>query len=178
MTTHILKTPCPLDAVKTRCGMALTGDGPKPSSGDRVVGEKDGLCWVNCIACLRDLVIDARLEKLRFADSPKYRWLVGGDTGTSSATIWCVMMGITPGQVDRTASVPHDPADFGRCHNLLELFPEWRARLPEMARTYSSWEGLVGAWDELTALYLKASADADAGGDGMATELADRMKEL
>ena len=50
---------------------------------------------------------------------------------------------------------PGDPDDFGRCHRLLVLIPEWRERLREVAAAYPRWRGLVENWDELTSLYLE-----------------------
>lgn len=76
-------------------------------------------------------------------------WLVGYDTGTSSLTIYTVMTGQ---RVDRTGC-PLDPDDFGRCYRLLKLFPEWRARLPEVAERFKVWIPLVREWDRLQALY-------------------------
>src|SRR6266702_3517315 len=51
--------------------------------------------------------------------------------------------------------VPHDPADFGRCHRLLQLMPEWRAQLHKVAEVFPKWKPLVDAWNELEALWLK-----------------------
>lgn len=76
-------------------------------------------------------------------------WMVSGDTGTSSITIWSVMRGVTP----RHADIPYDPDDFGRCYRLLKVMPSWRARLGEVADRYPKWRPFVDAWDELTALY-------------------------
>ena len=76
-------------------------------------------------------------------------WIVGDDTGTSSVTIWAVMMGAKAAR----SGVPHDPSDFGRCYRLLRAFPEWRARMPEVAKTYPAWAPFVEKWDQLTALF-------------------------
>jgi len=76
-------------------------------------------------------------------------WLSGRDTGTSSCTIYSVMQNTGMGHYD----VPHDPDDFGRCYRLLQLFPEWRKRLPEMLPRFPEWKGMIDRWDELTALY-------------------------
>ena len=96
-------------------------------------------------------------------------WLTNGDTGTSSLTIWSVLMNRP---VPRSADVPHDPADFGRCHRLLLVMPSWRARLPEVAAKHPEWAPLVEAWDELTALYVRDEPT------GRCQELYDRMREL
>lgn len=81
-------------------------------------------------------------------------WWYSNDTGTSSETIWCYMMGhrtYAPmrGWGPRT---PSDADDFGRCYRLLKAFPEWRTRLHEMA-SEPGWRVLVSHWEELEALY-------------------------
>lgn len=102
-------------------------------------------------------------------------WMNGVDTGTSSKTIFSVLAK-HPGRefvLGRWgANVPHDPADFGRCHRLLVLFPEWRARLPEVVARYPAWSGLVEHWDELTALFLEEAPS------GKCPKLYKRMQEL
>lgn len=95
-------------------------------------------------------------------------WLSNGDTGTSSKTIFSVLTGHP---IEHTGT-PSDPSDFGRCYRLLKVMPTWRARLPEVAEQFPEWRGLVGAWDELTALYEEELPT------GRAPKLYDRMKEL
>jgi hypothetical protein len=86
------------------------------------------------------------------ATSEQLWWLCGNDTGVSSATIWAVMTGEQPGRYGY-ADRPHDPGDLGRCIRLLDLFPEWRARLPEVAEAYPAWTDLVAEWRALEASY-------------------------
>jgi len=82
------------------------------------------------------------------------QWIIGYDTGTSSKTIWAVMMdAVTGNEPWHTFGVPGDPDDFGRCYRLLVLFPEWRARLNEVAEKFPEWIGLVREWDKLSLLY-------------------------
>jgi hypothetical protein len=108
-----------------------------------------------CPGCLRDLIFEMRRDLLGQAGAtPEGRWLAGGDTGSSSITIWSVMTGWAMPN-GRAPSVPWDPDDFGRCHRLLERFPAWRQRMPEVAEMYPEWAGLVAAWGELTSLYLE-----------------------
>lgn len=71
----------------------------------------------------------------------------------------------------RRPDIPYDPEDFGRCHRLLFAFPEWRARLPEVAARYPEWVPFVAAWDELAALYVE-------GEGGQAPKLYRRMREI
>jgi hypothetical protein len=77
------------------------------------------------------------------------RWLAMHDAGTSSETIAEKMCGIP----HRYAGHPHDGDDFGRCHRLLCLYPEWRARLGEMASVDAYWAALVPRWSEIEAAY-------------------------
>ena len=49
--------------------------------------------------------------------------------------------------------VPRDRGDFGRCHRLLQAFPHYRERLPEVAAKYPMWVGLVREWDNLTGMF-------------------------
>ena len=83
------------------------------------------------------------------------QWLTGTDTGTSSRTIFSVLA--KHGYVERRPDVPHDPSDFGRCFHLLELFPEWKPRLHEVAERYPAWQPLVREWPTLTELWLEES---------------------
>lgn len=57
-------------------------------------------------------------------------WALSGDTGISSEAIAKHMTGNTPGRM----MPPSDASDRGRCIRLLELIPEWIARLPEMVQ--------------------------------------------
>ena len=101
-------------------------------------------------------------------------WLLSGDTGTSSKTIFSVMTGMTGRELfDRDIpDIPYDPSDFGRCHRLLKRFPEYRARLPEVAAKYPEWEPFVREWDRMTALYVRDEPT------GKNDELYDLMQKL
>lgn len=61
------------------------------------------------------------------------------------------MMGVERGAA-WYESPPLDPDDFGRCHRLLRLIPEWRARIGEM-KAAPGWKRMVGVWDTLEVLY-------------------------
>lgn len=72
-------------------------------------------------------------------------WLFSRDTGASSKAICAHMLG-TSGQF---SSYPSDPSDLGRCIRLLELIPEWKSRIQEMAVHGPGWAGQVKQWDSL-----------------------------
>lgn len=94
-------------------------------------------------------------------------WLLSGDTGVSSKTICAVMTGSKMTNCFGP-DVPYDSSDFGRCYRLLQHFPEWRARMPEVATAYPMWGPMVEAWDEMTALYERR----------MEPKLCERMRKL
>jgi hypothetical protein len=79
------------------------------------------------------------------------RWLLSGDTGVSSTALCAHMIGEKPEEDDY--SPPSDPSDLGRCLRLLEILPEWKARVPEMAVHGPGWAGLVEQWDTIVNLY-------------------------
>lgn len=74
------------------------------------------------------------------------------DSGISSEVILEVMTGRLRSGGWRP-STPRDPADFGRCYRLLQIFPEWVERLPEVAQAHPHWGPLVERWDECTRLW-------------------------
>jgi len=83
------------------------------------------------------------------------QWLAGRDTGISSLTIYYVMNGKRQYLSDDTFehSPPCDPSDFGRCYRLLQLVPEWRAHLSDVAAAFPEWAPFVREWAKLEQLY-------------------------
>jgi hypothetical protein len=116
------------------------------------------------------VVMTAKQERAMSVQERANQWIVGRDTGSSSQTIWAVMMGAESAY----ASYPYDPADFGRCYRLLALIPEWRVALDRVARAYpkTAWKSLVKHWDELTELYEVEAPS------GTCPRLYARMREL
>lgn len=76
-------------------------------------------------------------------------WLNSRDTGLSSEAIFHFMTLAVPPQHH-----PHDPADLGRCLRLLERFPEWKPRMPELAAHDPYWAALLRQWDEIVAAFI------------------------
>jgi hypothetical protein len=82
--------------------------------------------------------------------------MADGDAGISSCTIYGALH--SEGGYKRLGGrpwtgVPLDPDDFGRCYRLIQLFPQWRTRLPEVAAKHPEWARIVEHWDELAMLY-------------------------
>jgi hypothetical protein len=78
-----------------------------------------------------------------------YWWMLNGEVGMSSKTIWSVMMGMGISKRD----YPHDPGDFSRCYKLLEAIPEWKSQLNRLKPVSKQWSNLVENWDRLTEMY-------------------------
>ncbi|SFF05284.1 hypothetical protein [Nitrosomonas sp. Nm166] len=83
------------------------------------------------------------------------KWLISGDTGISSKAIVAQMTGVETN--NGWSDYPRDGADFGRCHRLLEIMPEFKVRIEEMSQRSPQWAVLVKHWAELTDLYLAKS---------------------
>ena len=101
--------------------------------------------------------------------SAEKRYMEGTDWGVSSMTIFSVLADTEANRNEGFRKLgsfgpgtPSDAGDFGRCHRLLELFPDWTERLPEVAKAYrdTHWKNLVPAWAELTKLYLEDETKA------------------
>lgn len=86
-------------------------------------------------------------------------WPRSRDTGVSSWTIYSVMRGMDSPHA--RYSPPQDPADFGRCYRLLNLFPEWRERLKEVAAKFPEWRKLVRKWSALEETFAVLKDDDD-----------------
>jgi hypothetical protein len=84
-------------------------------------------------------------------------WYERGETGTSSLTIWCAFTdGISPhGQF----SYPHDLDDYRRCKQLLDLIPEWRAKLYTVTARFPWWRPFVSLWNAFDSLWAEESSE-------------------
>lgn len=75
-------------------------------------------------------------------------WILNGETGRSSKTIWSAFVGIKYDD----AGIPSDPDDFHRC--LLVVYCcGWRERLAEITAMYPWWAPMVEAWPEMEKLF-------------------------
>lgn len=74
-------------------------------------------------------------------------WFASRDTGLSSKALALYLSsGVS------TGDVPHDSADFGRCHRLLQHMG-WQDRIGEMSKVSGRWAALVEIWPQLTAAF-------------------------
>lgn len=91
-------------------------------------------------------------------------WIIEGEVGTSSKTIWAVMMGLIkePQQCDNWHyDTPHDSDDFSRCTKLLHLFPDWRKRIGEVGDKFPKWTPFCREWAKLETMYIQHVSDIE-----------------
>lgn len=84
-------------------------------------------------------------------------WANGWDMGVSSASIYRAFMGHVPSAWSEATTypndAPYDDADLGRCVRLLDIMPEWRGRLDELAQRVPAFAPLVPEWARLEELH-------------------------
>lgn len=102
-------------------------------------------------------------------------WMLNGEHGVSSDTIFAVMIGATTPTRRAFGNWPHDPDDFRRCLLLIERVPEWNSRIGEMAKLGKEWAAVAAHWDEWSALFEEERAGRTTGG-WTAPRLYDAMK--
>ena len=98
----------------------------------------------------------------RIASLPREeRWIRGLGVGVSAKTIFAALADehyarTVTSSPRFTPTHPHDADDFSRCYKLLQIFPEWRPRLPEVGAKYpeTMWSKLASEWDLLETLYV------------------------
>lgn len=79
------------------------------------------------------------------------KWLASGERGISSNFIFTRLTGIDAmgGWHAERGCHPHDPADFRRCHLLLEQVPELYFQFDKMAEAGPVWAALRSAWGDI-----------------------------
>lgn len=90
----------------------------------------------------------------------KSSWIIEGEVGTSSKTMWLALMGIVtrPRRLDSfEVGIPHDPDDFRRCLLLIEAVPEWEGQLQKVADVFPAWQPYIREWQTMKRLYQEES---------------------
>lgn len=107
-----------------------------------------------CLAAMADagcpVGYDQGLDKTLSLDDRARRWIVDGRVGMSSKAIWAHMTGT----LSECMSAPSDPDDLNRCLLLLDLIPEWTARMGEMAAHGNEWQALSPIWTDLASTFI------------------------
>lgn len=76
-------------------------------------------------------------------------WLAGGDTGTSSETMFSAITGIPVKYHD----TPGDIADVGRCVRMLRQLTDLRPQLEKVIIKHKEWMPFIDCWKELERRY-------------------------
>lgn len=88
-------------------------------------------------------------------DTRLVKWTSRESFGSSART----MLNFLGMEITMEPSYPHDSSDFGRCLKVLQDFPEWEARLPEMYKlpgvAGEVWAALAPMWGTLKGLYMQ-----------------------
>lgn len=87
------------------------------------------------------------------------RWALSGDTGTSSETLACAVLGIPDNNRRFGFDVPYDFDDFGRCYRLVQLVPEILTMWDKVVAACPAWGPIAKRWDELVARYEADNLD-------------------
>lgn len=107
-----------------------------------------------CLAAMADagcpVGYDQGLDKTLSLDDRARRWIVDGQVGMSSKAIWAHMTGTQ----SECMSAPSDTDDLNRCLLLLDLIPEWTARMGEMATHGNEWQALSPIWTDLASTFI------------------------
>lgn len=101
------------------------------------------------------------------------QWQASGNVGISSATMASIALGMDKNFFGRYFNPPWDPADLGRCMNLVAHIPEIRNHFPAIAERCPQFAPILEHWDELIAMVKSEWAAGD-----RAPKTYARMKEL
>ena len=84
-----------------------------------------------------------------FITESAQEWLLKGDRGISSETIFGAITGLV---INRSKYPPSDPADFYRCYRLIKAVPKWKLELHKVAELSKTWKNVIDNWDKLSEL--------------------------
>jgi hypothetical protein len=84
-----------------------------------------------------------------FIPESAQEWLLKGDRGISSETIFGAISGLV---ISSCKYPPADPSDFYRCYKLIKAVPEWKSELHKVAELSKTWKNVIDNWDKLSEL--------------------------
>jgi len=113
-----------------------------------VIGLPDDTKSLLALPACYELQMEHYQAKQNGLSEAAQKWLMDGERGTSSNTIFRTLAGIKQKPGD-WSSHPHDPDDLRRCRLLLEQVPEFAPRIAEMAAVSPEWAQLVKFWELL-----------------------------
>ena len=82
-------------------------------------------------------------------------WVVYGNSGMSSLTMWGVLMGVITEEppMKHPASLPSDTADFRRCYQMVEHGEVTSSELQRIKEVIPWYSPLIDRWEDLCALH-------------------------
>lgn len=86
-------------------------------------------------------------------------WIILGETGTSSKTMWAALKGISiDGKMKGYPfDVPGDGADFRRCYNFVEQCNITKEQLTQIKEACPWWAPFIDNWDTLCKMYEEST---------------------
>jgi hypothetical protein len=109
-----------------------------------------------------------------FIPETAQEWLLKGDRGISSETIFGAISGLWIG---RSKYPPADPSDFNRCYKLIKQVPEWKQELHKVSELSKTWKNVIDNWDKLSEL-LEEQIEWRDKGISASNGMYDFMKQL
>lgn len=84
-------------------------------------------------------------------------WIINGETGISSKTIWAAINGVAlKGDTypkGMTFDVPHDPSDFSRCLRYVEDTGITKEQLKSVKDVFPRWSPFIDNWDKIVEVF-------------------------
>ena len=94
-------------------------------------------------------------------------WIIKGEIGISSKTIWAVMKGVVTNTRRLNSfenyDIPYDPDDFKRCYYLVRDC-HLKKRLNEIVKVFPAWKPYIENWDKLEMMLIKELATKKSSG--------------
>lgn len=81
-------------------------------------------------------------------------WIIYGEIGISSKTMWAAITGIvTGGSMRFDFNVPHDSDDFSRCYKLWKQCGITAEQLNRVSTVFPWWKPFIDNWDKLVSMF-------------------------
>lgn len=109
-----------------------------------------------------------------FIPETAQQWLLKGDKGISSETIFGAITGLT---INSSKYPPADPSDFYRCYKLIKAVPEWKSELNKVSQLSKTWKNVIDNWHKLSEL-LEEQIEWRDKGISASNDMYEFMKQL
>jgi len=87
-------------------------------------------------------------------------WIIKGEVGCSSKTMWTALKGIKPDKIKMgwDFDVPADPDDFRRCYLFYKQCELTKTDLENIPKIFTWWKPFVDNWDKMANLFEEESS--------------------